>query len=73
MSDSVKRGRPVTGQALTSAERKRLQRERLNLVPFTVDLPFDLVLRLDEYLKFKDLTRREVIIRLFENQLFRKR
>lgn len=73
MSELVNRGRPVTGQALTSAQRKRLQRERTNLVPFTVDLPRDLVLRLEEYLKFKDVTRRDVIVRLLENQLFRKR
>ena len=66
-------GRPVTGCAMTAAERKRLQRRRAGRVPFTVELPEDLIDQFNEYLRFKDLTRSAVIEKLLRSQLLRKR
>lgn len=67
------RGRPATGCAMTPAERKRLQRERAGRVTFTVELPEDLVDQFNEFLRFKDLTKSEVIEKLIRSQLLRKR
>lgn len=67
------RGRPSTGHAMSPAERQAAYRARNNLVPVTVELPADLVDGLNEYLKFKDVTRNQVIARLLRSQLLRKR
>ncbi|WP_148264813.1 hypothetical protein [Collimonas fungivorans] len=73
LAEKRPRGRPATGRAMTSAERKRLQRERAGRVVFTVDLPEDLVNLFNEYLRFKDLTKSAVIEKLLRSQLLRKR
>lgn len=67
------RGRPPTGRAMTDAQRKRLQRQRLGRVPFTVELPEDLIDQFNEYLRFKDMTKSAVIEKLLRSQLLRKR
>lgn len=68
-----KRGRPPTGCAMSAAERKRNQRERMGLVTLSVDLPADLVDALSEYMRFKEMTKGEVIEKLLRSQLLRKR
>lgn len=67
------RGRPSTGKAMTAAERQAAYRARNSLVPVTVELPAELVAGLDEYLRFKDLSRNEVFAKLIRTQLLRKR
>lgn len=70
------RGRPVTGSAMTPAERKAAQRARQResgVGQFTVDLPLDLIEQFDAFLKFKDLTKSEVLEKLIRTQLLRKR
>jgi hypothetical protein len=57
----------------SDAERVAAFRARNNTVKFTVDIDADLVAGLDEYLRFKDKTKREVIEGLLRNQLLRKR
>jgi hypothetical protein len=56
-----------------AAARIRAHRQRHSLVTLTVDLPSDVVQGLDDYLKFKDITKASVIERLIRNQLLRKR
>ncbi|EHP43595.1 hypothetical protein OR16_07806 [Cupriavidus basilensis OR16] len=67
------RGRPSTGQAMTAAERKAAQRARAGLVPVTVELPVELVDALNDYLRYKDMTKNEVFAKLLRTQLLRKR
>lgn len=55
------------------AEKQAAFRARHDLVPFSVDLPRDVVLGLAEWMKFKDLTRAGVIEKLIRQQLLRKR
>lgn len=57
----------------SDAARVAAHRARHNTVKFTVDIDADLVAGLEDYLKFKDKTRREVIEGLLRNQLLRKR
>lgn len=68
-----RRGRPVTGKAMTSAERQAAFRVRHGLVPMTVLLPADLVGAVNDYMRFKDLTKTQVFERLIRTQLLRKR
>lgn len=68
-----KRGRPPTGNAMTAAERQAAYRARHELVSVTVELPAELVESLNDYLKFKDVTRNEVFAKLLRSQLLRKR
>lgn len=68
-----KRGRPVSGSAMTPAERQAAYRARNGLVPVTVELPDELVDELNEYLRFKDTTRNAVFEKLLRTQLLRKR
>lgn len=68
-----KRGRPSTGSAMTAAERQAAYRARNGLVPVTVELPADLVEELNEYLRFKNVTRNAVFEKLLRTQLLRKR
>lgn len=70
---SVKRGRPVTGTALTTAQRVRAYRQRNSLAKLTVDIPCDLLDQLNDYLRLKDKTKSDVLISLLKNQLLRKR
>lgn len=67
------RGRPVTGCAMTAAERKRKQRQASGLVPVTIELPSDLVDQLNEFLRFKDTTKNALFSKLIRTQLLRKR
>lgn len=67
------RGRPRKQDAQTPAQRQAAYRERHGLVSVTVELPRDLVASLDNYLRFKDVTRSAVFERLLRSQLLRKR
>lgn len=55
------------------AARVAAYRARKDLVTLTVDLPAEVVAGLDAYLKFKGVTKREVIEKLLRTQLLRKR
>ena len=55
------------------AARVAAYRQRHQLVSFTVDLPLDCVEGLAEYMRFKNLTRSEVVTKLIRSQLLRKR
>lgn len=68
-----KRGRPVTGTALTAAQRKSKSRALHDVVVLSVELPSDLAEQFNEFLKFKGKTKNEVIAGLLRNQLLRKR
>jgi len=57
----------------TDADRVAAHRARNNLVSLNVDLPADVVQALNEYMKFKDLTKAQVIEKLLRSQLLRKR
>jgi len=58
---------------MTAAERKAKQRANSGLCTFSVDLPRDLVEKIGDFMKFKNMTRNEVFKKLVENQLLRKR
>ena len=64
---------PPPKQHASNAERVRAWRERHNLRTLTVELPAAVMTGLDEYLKFKNLTKNEVIAKLITSQLLRKR
>lgn len=66
-----KGGRPR--KYATDAERQAAYRARKDTVRLTVDLPRELVDGLNEYMKFKGLTKTEVFSRLLKTQLLRKR
>lgn len=69
-------GRPTTGKAMTAAERQKRRRERLaqsGKAFLNVEISADVLAAFDEYLKFKDLTKGQVIERLLKSQLLRKR
>lgn len=55
------------------AEKQAAFRARSGRKSMTVSLPPELIERFDEYLKFKDLTKNDVIERLLITQLLRKR
>lgn len=55
------------------AARVAAYRARHDYVQMTVDIPVQTFLAFEEYLKFKDLTKRSVITKLIETQLLRKR
>ena len=57
----------------TTAERVAAFRARHNLIAVTVDLPADVVDGLNEYLRFKGMTKSAVIAKLIRSQLLRKR
>lgn len=60
------RGRPVTGVAMTAAERQAARRQRLReagKVAVTVMVPAQIADRLDEFLKFKDETKDDAVTR----------
>jgi hypothetical protein len=48
-------------------------RARKALVTLSVDLPASLIAELDQYMKFKNLTKTAVIEKLLRSQLLRKR
>lgn len=51
----------------------RAFRESKKLISLTVDLPADLVQGLNDFMRFKDITKAEVIGKLLRTQLLRKR
>ncbi|WP_295751685.1 hypothetical protein [Undibacterium sp.] len=55
------------------AARVKAFRERKGVVTLTVDLPADVALGFEEYLRFKDLKKSDVIVKLIRSQLLRKR
>lgn len=57
----------------TAAERQKAYRERNNLVPLNVSLTAETAQGLEDYLRFKDKTKAEVIEKLIKTQLLRKR
>lgn len=57
----------------SDAARVAAFRSRHELVPFSVNLPRDCVDGLAEYMRFKGLTRTDVIAKLIRSQLLRKR
>lgn len=70
------RGRPVTGNAMTAAERQKLRRERLRaagdeVITLTVSLEVADALR--RSVKFKDLTLGEAFNKIVYDRLIRKR
>ncbi|NVD97943.1 hypothetical protein [Massilia sp. BJB1822] len=70
------KGRPSTGKAKSNAERQRNRRERLaesGFVPLTVEIPKELFDGLTKFVKFKDVTKDQVIERLLRQQLLRQR
>lgn len=70
------RGRPPTGEAKSNAERQRAYREakRLEgLVPLTVYIPTEMMVALDNFLRFKDLDKDTVVQRCIRRELMRKR
>lgn len=56
-----------------SAARVAAHRAKNDTVTLSVDLPRDLVEGLNNYMRFKDLTKVEVISKLITSQLLRKR
>lgn len=56
-----------------SAARVAAYRLRHSLVNLSVSIPQDLSIAFEGYLRFKDLTKSEVIVRLLRDQLLRKR
>lgn len=55
------------------AARVQAYRQRHDLVTLSVDVPADLVAQLEEFMKFKNLTKAAVIEKLLRTQLLRKR
>lgn len=71
------RGRPVGDKpAMSAAERQRLFRERkaaAGMGFITVNLPLDLISKLNEFIEFKDLNKDKVLEKLIRTQLLRPR
>lgn len=57
----------------SDADRQKAYRERNQLVNLCVQLPAELVSQFEEWLKFKDQTKADVIEKLLRTQLLRKR
>ena len=57
----------------STAERVAAFRERRNLKSFTVQIPADLYSKMEEYLKYKNLSKSVVVEKLIRTQLLRKR
>jgi hypothetical protein len=68
-----RRGRPPTGKAMSNAERQARYRANADIRSLTVQLPVDLLEKLDVYIKYRDTTKSAVIEKLLLSQLFRKR
>jgi hypothetical protein len=70
------RGRPVTGTAMTDAERQKKRRERLKaegMQVVTLVLPAEVVGGLKAFTKHKDISPDSVVARLLKTQLLRPR
>jgi len=57
----------------SDAERVAAYRARHELVTLSVDVPAEIVAGIEEYMKFKNLTKAAVITKLVKSQLLRKR
>ncbi|MFZ6678697.1 hypothetical protein [Undibacterium sp. Tian12W] len=57
----------------SDAERQKAYLERNDLTSMCVKLPSSLVREFEDWLKFKDKTKAEVIEKLLRSQLLRKR
>lgn len=55
------------------AARVKAYRERHSLKQLSVEIPVDVLAQFEEFLKFKDLSKSEVITKLIVSQLLRKR
>lgn len=55
------------------AERVAAYRARHELVTLSVDVPKDVAAGIEEYMRFKNLTKAAVITKLVRTQLLRKR
>ena len=74
--EGARPGRPVSGVAMTGAQRQKARRDRLRAAgvgSLTVELPLDVIQALNEFMRFKDVTQDQVIERLLRQQLLRKR
>jgi hypothetical protein len=76
--DGFKRpvGRPRTGKAMSSADRQKLRRERLATEGkgmLTVEVKLDVIAALDAFVRFKDVTKGDVVDRILRGTLLRKR
>lgn len=70
------RGRPVTGNAMTPAQRQAARRERLRaqgMETITVDISSVAADKLRQFVEFKDFTLGQIVDRLIVQQLARKR
>jgi hypothetical protein len=70
------RGRPVSPNSMTNAQRQAARRARLAASgerSFTVTLPADVVKALDKFMLFKGETQSEVVSRLLRDRLCRPR
>lgn len=57
----------------SDAERVAAYRARHELVTLSVDVPAEIVEGIEEYMRFKNLTKAAVITKLVKTQLLRKR
>jgi hypothetical protein len=67
----ARRGRPR--KHADNAAKQAAYRESNDLVTLTVDIPRELAEGFEEYLKFKDMKKNQVIAKLLRSQLLRKR
>lgn len=70
------RGRPVTGVALTAAERQAARRARLakeGKATLTVEVSMEVIEALDKFVQFKDEAKGSVVDRVLRDRLMRKR
>lgn len=73
-----RRGRPVSVDgAATAAERQAARRNRLKNEArkgvLTVEVSLDVIVALDAFVKFKDVTKGDVVDRILRGTLLRKR
>ena len=73
-----RRGRPVSAVgAATAAERQAARRDRLKNEAgkgvLTVEVSLDVIAALDAFVKFKDVTKGDVVDRILRGSLLRKR
>lgn len=76
--DGFKRpvGRPRTGTAMSPADRQKLRRDRLATEGkgmLTVEVKLDVIDALDAFVRFKDVTKGDVVDRILRGTLLRKR
>lgn len=64
---------PRTRLHVDDAARVAAHRKKHQLVTLSVDVPKDVVDGLEEYMRFKNLSKAEVIAKLVRSQLLRKR